>query len=108
MGNHRAGYVIMDESQIIRIDVPVKDAGEMVDHTEYYGRAAVYSMIPCTEEVTHEISAKYVNRLLRSGVTFKGAVKGYSATFEDDRDAERSRSEGPKQWPKRALRNALD
>lgn len=66
----RAGRVTMDDSQIIRIDVPVKDGDKMLCLIEYYGRAAVHSMIPCTEEAANKMAAKYLDRLLRSGAEF--------------------------------------
>ena len=43
----RAGLVVMDDSPTIRIDIPT-DSGDV---TEFYGRAAIFSLRPCTEDV---------------------------------------------------------
>ena len=55
----RAGRVTMDESPIIRIDIPLKDAEAASEVTEYYGRAAVFSMRPCTEEMARQVASDY-------------------------------------------------
>jgi hypothetical protein len=52
----RAGLVLMDDSATIQIDIPIEGGGEV---TEFYGRAAIFSLRPCTEEIARQTAKMY-------------------------------------------------
>ena len=55
----RAGRVVMDDTPLLRIDIPTTDGEEI---TEYYGRAAIFSMRPCDEDVARDFAASHGGR----------------------------------------------
>lgn len=50
----------MDEGPLIRIDIPVgKEDGGETTVTEFYDRAAIFSLRPCTEEIARTLIERY-------------------------------------------------
>ena len=52
----RAGRIVMDDNPLVRIDCPTADGSEI---TEYYGRAAIFSLRPCSEEIARDYAKNY-------------------------------------------------
>lgn len=64
----RAGRVVMDDTPLLRIDIPAED-GE--DITEFYGRSAIFSMRPCEEQIARDWAARYGVRRPVRPVTYR-------------------------------------
>lgn len=80
----RAGRVVMDDTPLLRIDIPTED-GE--DITEFYGRAAIFSMRPCEEEIARDWAKSHgVRRPVRPVTYRENETPKIAAPEEDDDD----------------------
>lgn len=64
----RAGRVVMDDTPLLRIDIPTEDGEEI---TEFYGRSAIFSMRPCEEQIARDWAARNGMRRPVRPVTYR-------------------------------------
>ena len=82
----RAGRVVMDDTPLLRIDIPTADGEEI---TEYYGRGSIFSMRPCDEEVARDFAKAHgVRRPVRPVSYREDDAQRLAAPDDDDGDDE--------------------